>query len=79
MNRYKCIKRWTRNEVGDVVEQWEMNRYPPEIHDHFELIIDKPKVSSPKASDSVSNKTVSGNTGLKNAQTEVANGRDLPK
>jgi hypothetical protein len=44
MNRYKCIKRWTRNEVGDIVEQWEMNRYPPEIYDHFQLIIEKPKI-----------------------------------
>ncbi len=79
MNRYKCIKRWTRNEVGDVVEQWEMNRYPPEIHNHFELIINKPKVSTPKAPEVAPSKTVSGGTGLKNTQNEVANGRDLPK
>jgi len=35
---YKCIRRWARNEVGDVIEKWELNRYPPEVQGHFKLI-----------------------------------------
>ncbi len=44
---YKCIRRWARNEVGDVIEKWELNRYPPEVQDHFKLIEPEVPAKSP--------------------------------
>jgi hypothetical protein len=29
--QYKCVKGWARNNVGDIVEEYMINRYPKEI------------------------------------------------
>jgi len=51
MRKFKCIRKWARNQVGDIVELYEFKRYPREVRvGHFEEIIAKvaKKVVAPK-------------------------------
>lgn len=40
--KFKCVRAWSRNAVGDVIEEYEYKRYPPSAHKCFEEIIDTP-------------------------------------
>lgn len=31
MKQYVCIKQWSRNKVGDVIDDWTYKRYPIEL------------------------------------------------
>ncbi len=42
MKRFKCVKGWARNQVGDVVEEWEYKRFPESAHKCYEEIVDEP-------------------------------------
>lgn len=31
MKQYVCVKQWSRNQVGDVIDEWTYKRYPIEL------------------------------------------------
>lgn len=46
-NQFRCTHRWARNEVGDIVEEYEIVRYPLEIRaGNFEPVVVKAKTQS---------------------------------
>lgn len=46
--KWICTRDWARNRKGDIVENWEMKRYPPEIRNScFKLHEEKATVTKP--------------------------------
>lgn len=44
MKKYICIRGWQRNSVGDIIEEWQYNKYPEEVKErNFKIYEPEPK------------------------------------
>tara|TARA_R110000822_G_scaffold25937_5_gene78462 strand:+ start:3888 stop:4175 length:288 start_codon:yes stop_codon:yes gene_type:complete len=45
MRKFKCTKAWVKNRVGDVIDNYIIQRYPSDIRaNHFTEVVDVPQV-----------------------------------
>jgi hypothetical protein len=54
MAKFRCIKSWARNKIGDVVMDYTYRRYPETIKkNNFELAVEEKKAVEVKKSEPV--------------------------